>query len=1130
MKIILSRYQQNLDKYIYSDIKDNLCKGKISNLIVPKQFTLQTELDMINNIGKYSLIDVREYSFSSFAREILQNVGGIKRETITTTGKSMLISKILSELNDELSIFKDNSKNDGFIEGMSNLLSELKNEKISAESLYDVIQKIDDINLRNKLHDINLISDRYNACLEGKYIDSDDKLSLAIEKVKEADYLRDTQIYLNNFSSLSVLQIEFLIALERVGVDVTFALNIPFELSENLDDKVNNGVYCNGISLLKKLRKMSRLEYFDAECDEIAGDLAHLSRNFASYSAKKYSDDCEHIFVKEFATTEKEVENIANLINKLVKEEGVRYRDIAITATNFGEYDSLIKKVFIRNRLPYYADNSRSIGENHITKTMMAFLRLFVFNFRQDDIEFVLKSGIFFIKSSELAIIDFINYIKNRKIYGAMFFDEKYFYLDGEFYKGKSDRLFHQKNTELLKIKEVLSELILNNKEFYEFSRKQHTVREFCEQIYYLFSSESFVKGIDQYILELQKFYDKNIEKNIEKNTNKNVYSDLSVNEFYIKESQQIWDKMMNILDELVNILGDEKINIRDMYSLIEQGVKNVSVGVPPMKIDEISVGSLQRSIPTYKKYHFIVGMSDIFYPSIDNTNSILADDDISVLSDNKIDINVNAGGMYSLELFSLYKIITSSDNVIFTSAKKDSSSSLMRLSRDVIQIGKMFDLSETSKIFDIEKYTHRLKYNEILENIIKYRSSTNMIKLNDMDETEKKEIITFVEYLKNQDEDEVFRKALCYSNKRENISGDLAKKLYFDRPDEERAFSASQIDTYAKCPYQHFMRYGIRPNIPRKYEIETLDVGNLVHAGLSEFNFDVIKEDDLDAVIDDIFDKCIKENVESNRADISINKYFISRLRENARTAIKMMIYQQKQGDFKVSEKEKEFNKDKDYPEVAINDIDYIRGKIDRIDTYENYAVVMDYKTGDKKFDIDLVLNGLDLQLMIYMLSVEKKDDKEVVGIFYTPIKDNAVSYSEFKANKKENIYIDRYKRSGIVLGDKDILRHIDCKIDDAREVTVFAPGNPGSGKEILKREKVYDKKEFDDIKVKTLKIITEFITNINAGDIKINPFNQNKSGIKYELPCGYCDFGGVCKFELASDMDKIRALKRGE
>ena len=1100
INLIISKSPRDLSHYVYEKIEEDLDNHEKSFLIVPEQYTLQSDINLMDNISYKTVMDAKVLSFSSLSKFILDRTGGIGEDFLSKSGKVMLITTILRDMDESLTLFKGKYHNIDFVNDIERLITNIKDNHFDEEFFKTIDETSNDEILKLKFKETKLIYEAYQKEIADKYLDSEDRVNEVIGKLAECDFLRGANFYFDKFDYISDIKMDFIDELNRIGAKINVALTLyKAYLINPLAKDIE--IYDMAIKFYYNLKNIDIVNEIDLNVPLNPNpDINHLCQNFERYNASFYENTPSNIHVLESVSTKTEVENIGLLINRLVKEENLRYKDIAIYTTDADEYDNEITKIFNRYQIPVFMDKTSTLSDNHIIKTYLALLRMVIYDFNIFDLAYFLRSGIYdFGENSNEKVILFQNYTKVRQIKGSMFLNDKYFAMDEDFYSNlykddpDADNKFILKQNEFTIINEIRDELLKLLEKLIDLRENSHPVKEIVTAIYETVADEKFFRGIDRY---------------------QNILLEENELDNY-RENDQVWDKFMEILEELVGLMGDRKNTLKGVYKLILASASDIDIGIIPPTKDHVIVTNFRRPRVSERAINFALGMNDAFFPSKSRTDFLLGKDDKEKLIESGLDLKIYEEDVEEREKLNLYKMITSSNKIYFSVALSKKNGEALNKS---LVLNGVLNIFPKLKISDLTSLSsHDLIYSKELTQKIVLESVNKIKKGEDLGKNELEFIRTYLAYLKNYGNFEKVIDGIYYTNAKKNIESNIAKKMY-----GKSHFSITEIETYSKCPYRYFINYGIKPSYDETYDVNARELGSIVHNSLEDvtrlikdYDLDEITSEDLDQLISDNFNHSIDNYMDKLRRNDPRNRFILDNLAKNTTANSKEVINQLKKGEFKVSDVEVDFGygKDGDLPPVYVDDQNYLRGRIDRIDSYENYIRIIDYKTGSKTFKILNVLNGLDLQLLVYMMSTENMKDKFIpIGSFYMPLSDELKKMDQsYGKDSLAQIYEDKFKMNGLLIKvDEEVFKLIDKENPDLKNMGVIDRKNT----DVISPE---DEKV---LSIFAKNLVSKYVKEIKMGNIKLHPLRYSET----QNECQYCDFKGICKFDESIDADKYR------
>jgi ATP-dependent helicase/nuclease subunit B len=257
LKLYYGRENVDKDHFMFGEIKKTLSSlskdggPKRIILLVPDQYTLQAERNAFACLGFKGLMDLEVLSQNRLAMKVFTETGGSTRVHIDKHGRHMLLSKIVSEENENLKVFRNLGRSHSFLDMTNNLISEMKQYNTDLAGLSSIIEELKEGSLlHRKLLDIYRIYEKYEEQIKDRYIDTEDYINLFVSKIGQSSLVRDTEFWMTGFDYLtpkSIKVIEELIKYSK-GVHVVF--------TSDVNSKDRELFYLTQ-SMLKKLQRAS---------------------------------------------------------------------------------------------------------------------------------------------------------------------------------------------------------------------------------------------------------------------------------------------------------------------------------------------------------------------------------------------------------------------------------------------------------------------------------------------------------------------------------------------------------------------------------------------------------------------------------------------------------------------------------------------------------------------------------------------------------------------------------------------------------------------------------------------------------------------------------------------------------
>ncbi|MCT4564691.1 MAG: helicase-exonuclease AddAB subunit AddB [Maledivibacter sp.] len=1116
IRYILGRAGSGKTKRIFEEIKYKLQKAKANKLflLVPEQFTLQTEYDLITTNELSGIMRVEVISFDRLAHKVFDEVGGLKKIDINELGKIMVLKRLFDKFSRELEVYRKASKQEGFLSNFCGLITEFKRNDIYPEVLKEVLESFEEESmLTRKLKDISLMYEKFNEYMDGRYTDEEDKLSMLIDKIDEAKFLDGAEVWIDGFSGFTVQEYRVLEKLflktEKVNIALTRNDDIKakdkglFTPTDETFGKIREMAHSHGIKETQTILKQEAIK---------PPELKHLEREVYGFPYNKYDKAVECIEIFSGTNQYTEIEYTACKIISLVRDKGYRWKDIALVNGSMETYGLTIKRVFAEYGIPFFIDEKRSIMNNPIVKLILSAIDILSRNYRYDDIFRFVKTGFCALNKEEAEKLE--NFVLRYGIEGNRWFNDfEYKDVDPE---------------ELNEIDEIRKKFITPFMTIKDKLKGKRSVSEFSE---YLF--EFLV------LLGIEEKLDLWIEVLREKNRLE-----------YVNEYAQIWNIIMEVLNQLVEILGDMEVNLKEYKRTLEAGFSQYKVGIIPPTIDQVLVGNLDRSRSHNIKALFVVGVNDGILPSAQGDDGLLMDEEKLLIKEKGIRLLSDSETRLKEEEFAIYTSLAKPTEYLWMSYPlSDSEGKALRPSILMDKIKKIYPRLKTKS--DIVKGDVGLDEERQLSLVsvpiptFKYMIENLRLKIDENPVSELWDEV-YQWYYRNEEWDKrrtMMIEGLFHNNQEGYIGEERARNLY----NAPLKSSISRLEKFVNCPFAHFINYGLKPRERKEYKINIPDIGKLFHESMENFskklsfenlNWKEIDKRKCDEIVESIIDD-IAPNFSYNILESTYRyKYLVNKLKRVSKRAAWTLTEHVKRGDFIPSLYELEFGEGafSMIPPIIIELPDgeeiKLEGRIDRIDLLKNedgsYVKIIDYKSGNKRFSLSDVYYGLQIQLIVYLDAVLENKDKLKMdaahpgGVFYFKLDDPMIESNENDVEVIEKEIMKKLRLDGILAKDIKIAKAMDKDIENAKQSLVI-PANLKKDGDFSKSSSVLEEEKLYSLIKHVRNLVVEIAGEILRGNVNIEPCK-----IDNNISCSYCQYGSICQFDRNLQNNDFRVIRK--
>lgn len=931
-------------------------------LLVPEQFSFETERIMLEILGPKSLKNIDIFSFPRMAFSELQKRGLANLKTADNGVKAAIMSEALMQLDGRLNIFSNVRHNTTALSPLVDFCKELKYCCIDSDSLTEKLEKSTNLLLKNKLTELDLIRNTYEALLTQSYFDDADAVSVLTSSAAESGYFKNKTLFLDGFRAFSKQELECLkIAFSQCD-DVYISICVD-ERVERFSSLYYMKAFENKLRTIASKTNTSVDEiYCEQNENAFAGDISKLEKTlFASEKTEKskYNGD---ISVIKCTDSENEALFVATTVKKLLKSGRYRSRDIAVIERTNGTYKKSIIDALKRLSIPVFDDSRLPLANETLFINVCSALECISNGLTTQALMSYLKTGLTGLSVSEISELEKYALVWDLKPSGW----QKDFTMHpdgfGEELNEKAEK--HLEKLNLIRKKVVLPLLKL---------------KKDCENT----DGKAIAASVYEFIIN-SKIKDNLLELALE----------LDDKGFFVEANRQeySWNALMHILDTMALITDGKFYSLKRWYELFMILVSSGDMGEIPQGLDEVTVGCADRIRLEKTKVVFLVGVNKDEFPLVNVSSGILTDADRVLLTNLGIEVRPPFEDTVDEERFITYCAITSASEKLYMTYKcNDGEGGTVFKSEIITTVEKIFDgfnviaASELPEVYFIESDESAFSC-----------FSKNYLYNNEMK-------VTLDEYFKEKSDFKGKIQALEILSGKEPFGfsdSNNAKRLF----GENIYISASKVESFYNCPFAYFMRYGLGAEPVKTAILDPAQSGTIIHLVMEEIlkkypqtTFIQTPDEELRDAVSSVLKSYLEEKMggveEKNQRFMKL----FYRLVDVSMTIIQRLKVEFGVGAFSPCDFELRIG-GSDIPayELPLNEGNVrVTGSIDRVDLMEKdgikYIRVIDYKTGQKEFKLSELFDGLNIQMVLYLMALEKNGTNyygEVIpsGVLYLP------------------------------------------------------------------------------------------------------------------------------------------------
>lgn len=1120
---------------IYEEIMQRAAQepGRNFLIIVPDQFTMQTQKDLVMRSDRGGILNIDVLSFGRLSHRILEEVGTKEMPVLDDTGKSLVLQKIAADLKEQLPAMGSLLHKQGYIHEVKSAISEFMQYGISTQDMDKLIASAEKRGaLAMKLRDLKTLYRGFQDYIRDHFITTEETLDVLRRSLVKSKILPDSVVIFDGFTGFTPIQNRLIQELMRVCEETIVTVTIGEEEDPYQMDGEQKLFHLSKKTVADLVKLAVEAEVTRGEDVFVKGGpnrfteaptLCYLEQNLFRYQYEPYTEKQHEIHMFEALSPREEVHQTALYIRKLIREEGLTYRDIAVVIGDLEGYASYVETEFGQLEIPCFLDRTRGIVLNPMIEYIKSALQLYIRDFSYDTVFHFLRSGMADISREEIDELE--NYVIRTGARGYRTYSRLFTRRTEEMQQGSG-----QEDTE--RAEETLERLNRIRQQFADTVEILHMAPrakagEYVDHLYDFLEQNQ----VQQKLLNYQQQFEQE--------------GDLAK----AREYAQIYRLVMDLLDQIYELLGEEEISLQEFADILEAGFGEITVGTIPQNVDRIVVGDMERTRLKQVKVLFFLGVNDGNIPKNASKGGIISDMDREFLIESGTEMAPSPRQQMYIQRLYLYLNMTKPSQRLYLSyAKVNSDGKGIRPSYLIDTVRKLFPQlaveypQNRSRLEQIEGRQEGARY--LAEELREYADGT-------LREEERQDFyLMYRAYEADPEGRDRLTAAAFRRYKESGLSRIVARALYGRQLEN----SVSRLETYAACACRHFLQYGLSLQEREEFGFEVSDMGNVYHAVLENFAGKLAESGRTWWDFDENFaTQAIKEAVEGYAATYgetvlyssARNEYAITRMSRILTRTVLTLQQHLKQGSFQPDDYELSFRfaEDLDSIHVDLSEEEkmHLQGRIDRIDVSEDaehvYVKVIDYKSGNKKFDLAALYYGLQLQLVVYMnaameLESRKHPDKEIVpaALLYYHIDDPTIETPvELTQEQINEEILTKLRMNGVVNSDPAVVERLDRFLQDKSKVIPVEKKKDGSFSArsgILSREELQVVSSYVDTKIR------EIGREILDGKIAANPYEKGN-----EEACTYCAYKKVCGFDGSipgyekrqlEDLDKQTLMQR--
>lgn len=1074
LQFVLGRAGSGKTEYLRRLLADRSLSGQGGTvMIVPEQYTFETEKAMLHLAGPVRGNAIPVYSFTRLAEAVFRKEGGAVGRRLSDGGRRILMASAVDACQEQLDVYSTAAKSGKINDVMLTAVNEMKMCGISPEQLLATAHTLGERGLGKKLSELSLLYGTYEALVEASYLDSRDDLTRMAQALETSDFFSGTTVAVDSFEGFTAQEMGVLAQILRRADQVVVALCTDgldrtgtglFALVDRTRRRLTRCAQENGVKVQPPIVLTGAPRFQNETLKLVEAQLFCAEKPMTC-------QDPEGVTLFEARDPYEEAEFVAATIRQLVMEEGYRYREVSIICRDPARYYGCLDAALKKREIPCFVSQPARVDAEPVTRFALGAFQAVLSGYQTESLLEMLKTGVSGFTAEEISALE--NYAYLWKITGSDWRQEFV----------RHPRGFGQEMTE--EDRETLASLnqlrkrLMGPLERFAARTKDATGAEISQAVYLLLTAYGLEETLPAYCLSLEE-----------------------AGEDALAQKQiRIWDLLMEILDQMRAILGEKPISRERYFQLLQEVIAGEDVSEIPQTVDQVLFGTAEQVRQSAPRAVFLLGVTQGEFPLVPKSSGVFSDAERRELIALELPLGDPLEQKTMEERYLAYSVACAPSERLYVTWPRTAEGEDKEPSELVSALLGIFPTLKPWKDLPGEYFANS-RESAFSQMAARFTGTDGEA----------------AAFRKLFEEDPQYRGRMEALERaaggRPQVLEDkaLARKLLGETP----FLSPTQIEVFHLCRFQYFCRYGLRARERRPAEVDVLQYGTLMHYLVEKIFREPRQvrcqwdEEELERRIRELIRAYAQENLGGMELLSGRERYRLERLAQSACKLIRHVEEELAQSQFVPEHLEWGLGFGKDQPPLRIDTGDgvvTVGGTIDRVDVYQGsdgrrYVRVVDFKTGRKDFRLADVLQGLNMQMLVYLAALVEGGQEFPAGVLYMPAAEPSVSVDRGAGEEKIKAEADKQLRmSGVVLSDGEIIQAMEAGAKGR-----FIPASLNKDGTLGRFSSVLDPEQLETVLRYSKRLIAAMATELREGRVDAVPNLKNKSA------CRFCPYGPVC------------------
>ena len=1087
LQFVMGRAGSGKTEYLRRMLADRSLAGQGGTvMIVPEQYTFETEKAMLRLAGPVRGNAIPVYSFTRLAEAVFRREGGAVGRRLSDGGRRILMASAIEACQDRLEVYASAAKGGRITDVMLTAVSEMKLCGIAPGDLQQASRELGGTGLGRKLSELSLLYDTYNALVETSYLDSRDDLTRLAQALESSTFFRGCTVAVDSFEGFTAQELAVLTRILQKADQVVVALCTDgldrsgtglFALVDRTRARLSAAAKENGVEVLPPVM-LTGAPRFRNE------NLKLMEAQLFSTSAPMTSEDGEGIAVFAARDTYEEAEYAAAEIRRLVTEEGYRYREISIICRSPERYAGCLDASLKKRDIPCFVSQPDRVDGEPVTRFVLGAFQAVQSGYQTESLLELLKTGVSGFSTEEISALE--NYAYLWRLTGQ---DWRREFVRHP--RGFGQELTQEDSQELERLNGLRQRLMEPLERF--SARTSHaTGAQLSQGVYLLLTAFGLEETLPAYCRSLEEAGEPGLAQ----------------------KQLRVWDLLMETLDQMRAILGDRPLSRERYAQLLKEVIAGEDVSEIPQTVDQVLFGTAEQVRQSAPRAVFLLGCAQGEFPLSPRSSGVFSDAERKELIARQLPLGDPLEQKTMEERYLAYSVACAPSQRLYASWPRCADGEDKEPSELITALLGIFPTLRPLRDLPDEYFANSQEaaFSRMAARFTAGDSASAALRQ------------LFVGEPAYQGRVEALERAAGQRQQRVEDPA-LARGLFGERP----FLSPTQVEVYHQCPFQYFCRYGLGAKERRHAEVDVLQYGTLMHYLFEKIFREPAQQraqwtpQQLEERVAALVEGYARENLGGLELLSGREKYRLSRLVQSACKLIRHVEEELAQSRFVPEKLEWGLGAGRDAPPLRIPTAKgtvTVGGTIDRVDVYtspsgERYVRVIDYKTGKKAFHLADALYGLNMQMLVYLAALVEHSPEAPAGILYMPAAEPSVSVERGAGEEKIKEEADKQlKMSGVILSDQEIIQAMEA---GARGK--FIPASLNKDGSLGRYSSTLDREGLQTVLAYVKRVVATMGEALLEGRVEAAPHLKNRSA------CRYCPYSPVCGKEFTAkdvELDK--------